>query len=36
LLACGEGPEFDNRPNVMAWWKNVSERPSWKTATGKA
>jgi glutathione S-transferase len=22
------------RPNVAAWWKRVSERPSWKTATG--
>ncbi len=22
------------RPNVAAWWKRVSERPSWKTAIG--
>jgi glutathione S-transferase len=23
-------------PNVMAWWGKVSERPTWKKATGKA
>jgi glutathione S-transferase len=23
------------RSHVSAWWKRVSERPSWKTATGK-
>jgi glutathione S-transferase len=23
------------RPNVTAWWKRVSERASWKAATGK-
>jgi len=23
------------RANVAAWWKRVSERASWKTATGK-
>lgn len=25
-----------SQPNVAAWWKRVSERPSWKKATGKA
>jgi glutathione S-transferase len=23
------------RPNVAAWWKRISERPSWAQATGK-
>jgi glutathione S-transferase len=36
LLACGESPQFESRPNVLAWWKNVSARPSWQVATGRA
>ena len=31
----GNGDLFESRPNVNRWWKSISERPSWKTATGK-
>jgi glutathione S-transferase len=27
---------FAKYPNVMAWWKKVSDLPSWKKVTGKA
>jgi len=27
---------FAKYPNVMKWWKRVSERPTWKKATGAA
>lgn len=29
-------PIYQKYPHVMAWWQRVSERPSWKKATGKA
>ena len=35
LFACGEGGPIDSRPNVKRWWTELSERPSWKKATGK-
>ncbi len=25
---------FEPHPHVMAWWKKISERPTWKIATG--
>lgn len=28
-------PIYEKYPQVMAWWARVSERPSWKKATGK-
>jgi glutathione S-transferase len=27
---------FAKFPHVMSWWNKVSERPTWRTATGKA
>ena len=27
---------FAKYPHVMAWWNKVSERPTWRKATGKA
>jgi glutathione S-transferase len=27
---------FAKHPHVMAWWQKISERPTWKKATGKA
>jgi len=35
VYAAKHGDVIDAHPNVAAWWKRVSERPSWKTATGK-
>lgn len=26
---------FEKHPHLMAWWKRVSERPTWQKATGK-
>lgn len=26
---------YEHYPNVAAWWKRVSERPSWRKVTGK-
>ena len=26
----GEGDLWNKRPNVSRWWKNISERESWK------
>ena len=31
--AAKHGDVFD-APNVSAWWKRISSRDSWKTATG--
>ena len=36
LFAGQEGELITSRKNVGAWWKRISERPSWKKATGKA
>ncbi len=36
LFAAQQGDLFDKFPKTLAWWKRVSERPSWKAATGKA
>jgi len=34
LFATPEKTLFESRPNIMAWWKRVSERPTWaKTQT---
>ena len=33
LFAANEGEMIASRPHVHAWWKRISERPSWKTAT---
>jgi len=34
LFATPEKTLFESRPNIMAWWKRVSSRPSWsKTQT---
>jgi len=27
---------FSKFPRVMAWWNKIAERPTWKTASGKA
>jgi glutathione S-transferase len=35
LFASGGGDLVEARSNVSAWWKRVSGRPSWKTASGK-
>jgi glutathione S-transferase len=35
LFAMGEGALFDPYKNVKAWWDRVSNRPSWKKATGR-
>lgn len=35
VCAVGSADLIESRPNVAAWWKRVSERPSWKIATGK-
>ncbi len=35
LFAAGSGDLFTSREHLGAWWKKVSERPSWKKATGK-
>ncbi len=35
VVAGGNGDLFESRANVARWWKTISERPSWKTATGK-
>jgi hypothetical protein len=32
LFAASEGEMIGSRPHVDAWWKRISERPSWKTA----
>lgn len=36
LYAGGAGNIIDDRSHVARWWKAISSRPSWKTATGKA
>ena len=36
LFASGEGELVTAHKHVAAWWNRVSERPSWKKATGKA
>lgn len=30
LFKAGEGPAFEGRPNLGAWWARVSNRDSWK------
>jgi glutathione S-transferase len=35
VVAGGNGDLFESRTNVSRWWKAISSRPSWKTATGK-
>lgn len=36
LYAAKAGDLIDKHPHVTAWWKRVSDRPSWKAVTGKA
>ena len=36
VFAGQEGDVIESRPHVAAWWKRISERPSWKKALGKA
>jgi glutathione S-transferase len=35
LYAAKANEPIERHANVHAWWKRVSERPSWKIATGK-
>jgi glutathione S-transferase len=35
LAAAGGADLINDRPNVAAWWKRISERPSWQLVTGK-
>ena len=35
LFDAKEGAMITSRPHTGAWWNRVSERPSWKRATGK-
>jgi glutathione S-transferase len=35
LFAAQAGDIITARPSMAAWWKRISERASWKTATGK-
>jgi glutathione S-transferase len=35
LFAVQEGELITSRKNVSAWWSRISERPTWKRATGK-
>ncbi len=34
LFGSGEGALVTERPNFGAWWKRVSERPSWRKIAG--
>jgi glutathione S-transferase len=36
LYAGKTADQIERNERVHAWWKNVSDRPSWKIATGKA
>ena len=36
VFAGKEGDVKEPRPHAAAWWKRISERPSWKKITGKA
>jgi glutathione S-transferase len=36
LFASKEGEMITVRPHVAAWWKRISERPSWQKALGRA
>lgn len=36
LFDTGAGDIVKERPNVMAWWERISNRPSWRKALGKA
>jgi glutathione S-transferase len=36
LVAAKEGEMITTRPHLAAWWKRISERPSWQKAIGKA
>ena len=35
LAAAGGADLINERSNVAAWWKRISERPSWQLVTGK-
>ncbi len=35
LYASGEGGLVEAHPHVGAWWKRISNRPTWKKVTGK-
>jgi len=35
VAAAGSSDLITERPNVAAWWKRISERPSWQLATGR-
>lgn len=35
FAATGGSDVISERPHVAAWWKRISERPSWQLATGK-
>lgn len=34
LFAAKAADQIEAQPSVAAWWKRISERPSWKVATG--
>lgn len=36
LAAAGAGNLITERPALAAWWKGISDRPSWAKASGKA
>jgi len=36
LYASGEGGLVEAHPHVGAWWKRISNRPTWKKVTGKS
>lgn len=36
FVAAGGADLIQSRENVAAWWKRISERPSWQQVTGKA
>jgi glutathione S-transferase len=36
IYAGKQGDVFDKYPSFLAWWKRVSERPSWQKVTGKS
>ena len=34
VVQAGQGALITDRPNVGAWWKRVSERPTWRKVVG--
>jgi glutathione S-transferase len=36
LMASPSKDVIEGSPNVLGWWKRISERPSWKQVTAKA